>query len=120
MAENESSREPILKLRGVLANDPVDALLAAIALVGVALCNERGENDVYPRLKRVHRLLDNDDSFIHGYPEPGRTLTVEYIVTAPEAPASVQRRAHGTCLTPRASSRLSLLLQETRPHRSRH
>jgi uncharacterized heparinase superfamily protein len=32
--------------------------LAAIALVGVALCNERGENDVYPRLKRVHRLLD--------------------------------------------------------------
>lgn len=47
-----------LKLRGVLANDPVDALLAAIALVGVALCNERGENDVYPRLKRVHRLLD--------------------------------------------------------------
>jgi len=47
-----------LKLRGVLANDPVDALLAAISLVGVALCNERGENDVYPRLKRVHRLLD--------------------------------------------------------------
>jgi len=47
-----------LKLRGVLANDPVDALLAAIALVGVALCNERGENDVYPRLRRVHRLLD--------------------------------------------------------------
>lgn len=47
-----------LKLRGVLANNPVDALLAGIALVGVALCNERGENDVYPRLKRVQRLLD--------------------------------------------------------------
>jgi uncharacterized heparinase superfamily protein len=47
-----------LKLRGVLATDPVDALLAAIALVGVALCNERGENDIYPRLKRVHRLLE--------------------------------------------------------------
>ncbi len=56
-----------LKLRGVLANDPVDALLAAIALVGVALCNERGENDVYPRLKRVHRLLDTqiDDDGMH-------------------------------------------------------
>jgi uncharacterized heparinase superfamily protein len=47
-----------LKLRGALATDPVDALLAAIALVGVALCNERGENDVLPRLRRVHRLLD--------------------------------------------------------------
>ncbi len=56
-----------LKLRGVLANDPVDALLAAIALVGVALCNERGENDVYPRLKRVHRLLDTqiDEDGMH-------------------------------------------------------
>ncbi len=47
-----------LKLRGVLATDPADALLAAIALVGVALCNERAENDVYPRVRRVHRLLD--------------------------------------------------------------
>jgi len=47
-----------LKLRGVLATDPIDALLAAIALAGVALCNERGENDIYPRLRRVHRLLD--------------------------------------------------------------
>jgi uncharacterized heparinase superfamily protein len=47
-----------LKLRGVLANDPVDQLLAAIALVGVALCNERGENEVYPRVRRVHRLLE--------------------------------------------------------------
>ena len=56
-----------LKLRGVLANDPVDALLAGIALVGVALCNERGENDVYPRLKRVHRLLDTqiDEDGLH-------------------------------------------------------
>lgn len=56
-----------LKLRGVLATDPVDALLAAIALVGVALCNERGENDVYPRLRRVHRLLDQqiDEDGLH-------------------------------------------------------
>jgi uncharacterized heparinase superfamily protein len=56
-----------LKLRGVLATDPVDALLAAIALVGVALCNERGENDIYPRLKRVHRLLEAqiDDDGLH-------------------------------------------------------
>src|SRR5690606_21650514 len=56
-----------LKLRGVLANDPVDALLAAIAPVGVALCNERGENGVYPRWKRVHRLLDTqiDEDGMH-------------------------------------------------------
>jgi uncharacterized heparinase superfamily protein len=56
-----------LKLRGVLATDPADALLAAIALVGVALCNERAENDVYPRVRRVHRLLDMqiDDDGLH-------------------------------------------------------
>jgi uncharacterized heparinase superfamily protein len=56
-----------LKLRGILATDPADALLSAIALVGVALCNERGENDVYPRLKRVHRLLDQqiDEDGLH-------------------------------------------------------
>jgi uncharacterized heparinase superfamily protein len=56
-----------LKLRGVLATDPVDALLAAVALVGVALCNERGENDVFPRVKRVHRLLDQqiDEDGLH-------------------------------------------------------
>lgn len=47
-----------LKLRGVLATDPVDQLLAAIALVGVALCNERGESEVYPRVRRVHKLLE--------------------------------------------------------------
>lgn len=56
-----------LKLRGALANDPVEALLAAIALVGVALCNERGEDEVYPRVRRVHKLLENqfDEDGLH-------------------------------------------------------
>jgi len=62
-----SSQIQSLKLRGVLATDPADALLAAIALVGVALCNERAENDVYPRVRRVHRLLDSqiDEDGLH-------------------------------------------------------
>ena len=62
-----SSQIQSLKLRGVLATDPADALLAAIALVGVALCNERAENDLYPRVRRVHRLLDSqiDEDGLH-------------------------------------------------------
>ncbi len=40
-----------LKLRGVLATDPVDALMAAIALVGVALCDEKRESEIFPRLR---------------------------------------------------------------------
>jgi uncharacterized heparinase superfamily protein len=47
-----------LKLRGSLATDPIDALLSAIALVGVSLCSEQSEAELMPRLKRVHRLLD--------------------------------------------------------------
>lgn len=47
-----------LKLRGVLATDPVDALLVSIALVGVALCSDRSDAEVGERVKRVQRLLD--------------------------------------------------------------
>ena len=56
-----------LKLRSQLATDPVDALLAAIALVGVSLCSDRTEIEVAGRLKRVHRLLEEqiDDDGLH-------------------------------------------------------
>jgi uncharacterized heparinase superfamily protein len=56
-----------LRLRGALATNPVDALLAAIALVGVALCNDSREEEVSARLRRVHRLLGQqiDEDGLH-------------------------------------------------------
>lgn len=56
-----------LKLRALLASEPVDALLSAIALVGVALCSQSGESDVPQRLRRVQRLLDRqiDEDGLH-------------------------------------------------------
>lgn len=56
-----------LKLRALLAADPVDGLLSAIALVGVALCSKNGESDLPMRLRRVHRLLDQqiDEDGLH-------------------------------------------------------
>ena len=56
-----------LKLRGTLATDPVDALLAAIALVGVALCSNSSDEELAARLKRVHRLIDQqlDEDGLH-------------------------------------------------------
>jgi uncharacterized heparinase superfamily protein len=56
-----------LKLRGTLATDPVDALLAAVALVGVALCANSSDEEVGSRVRRVHRLIDQqiDDDGLH-------------------------------------------------------
>jgi uncharacterized heparinase superfamily protein len=56
-----------LRLRALLASEPVDALLSAIALVGVALCDQSGESEVPQRLRRVHRLLDQqiDEDGLH-------------------------------------------------------
>lgn len=56
-----------LKLRALLASEPVDALLSAIALVGVALCSQSGESDIPQRLRRVQRLLDGqiDEDGLH-------------------------------------------------------
>jgi uncharacterized heparinase superfamily protein len=56
-----------LKLRGPLATDPVDALLAALALVGVALCMDHGEDEIGMRLRKVHRLIDQqiDEDGLH-------------------------------------------------------
>ena len=71
-----------LKLRGLLATDPVDALLVAIALVGVSLCADRSDVEIAARVKRVQRLLDEqiDEDGLHrtrsrqgADPAPGRT-----------------------------------------------
>lgn len=59
-----SSQISSLRLRGSLATDPVEAILVAIALAGVAICNERGDSEVGGRLRRVLALVgqqvDND------------------------------------------------------------
>lgn len=56
-----------LKIRGLLATDPVDALLVAIALVGVALCSDRPGTEVDARVRRVLGLVDTqiDDDGLH-------------------------------------------------------
>ncbi|WP_421761959.1 heparinase II/III family protein [Devosia sp.] len=56
-----------LKLRGLLATDPVDSLLVAIALVGVSLCADRSDVEVAERVKRVQRLLEEqiDEDGLH-------------------------------------------------------
>ena len=67
IARSLSTQIQSLRLRGTLATEPVDALLAAIALVGVALCNDSSETELNARLRRVHRLLDQqiDDDGLH-------------------------------------------------------
>lgn len=47
-----------LKLRAPFADDPVDQLMAAMALLGVALCNQDRESDIAARLATVNALLD--------------------------------------------------------------
>jgi uncharacterized heparinase superfamily protein len=56
-----------LRLRGGLASDPVDALLAAMALVAVALCSDARDEEINARVRRVHRLLEQqiDDDGLH-------------------------------------------------------
>src|SRR5690606_19524801 len=51
------SQVQALRLRGALAPEPVDRLLAAIALLGMALCGDR-EAELTPRVGRVQRLLE--------------------------------------------------------------
>lgn len=56
-----------LRLRGALADDPVEALLVALALVGVALCSDRPEVEVSARIRRAQKLLDEqiDEDGLH-------------------------------------------------------
>lgn len=47
-----------LKLRGPLATEPVDALLVALALLGIAICADRPEAEVLARIRTTQRLID--------------------------------------------------------------
>lgn len=67
LSRSLSTQIQSLKLRGALASEPVDALLAAIALVGVSICGDHPDAEVGRRLRQVHRLLDRqiDDDGLH-------------------------------------------------------
>ncbi|HWA20159.1 MAG TPA: heparinase II/III family protein [Devosia sp.] len=67
-----------LRVRGALASDPVDRLMAALALAGVALCAEKRESEIVAQLQRVHALLDEqiDDDGLH----KTRSATVQLLV----------------------------------------
>jgi len=56
-----------LKLRAPFADDPVDALMAALALLGVALCDQDRESEIMSRLNTVNALLDRqiDEDGLH-------------------------------------------------------
>lgn len=56
-----------LKLRAPFADDPVEALMAAIALMGVALCDTAREAEIPARLAHMNRLLDSqiDEDGLH-------------------------------------------------------
>jgi len=56
-----------LKLRGILAADPVDRLFAALALAGVALCDDRKVSELPRRMRRLMQLLDRqvDEDGLH-------------------------------------------------------
>jgi uncharacterized heparinase superfamily protein len=56
-----------LKLRAPFADDPVDALMAAIALLGVALCDQDREREIPERVASVNKLLDRqiDEDGLH-------------------------------------------------------
>ncbi len=56
-----------LKLRAPFADDPVDQLMAAIALLGVALADNDRHAEITPRLFAMNMLLDKqiDDDGLH-------------------------------------------------------
>lgn len=56
-----------LKLRAPFADDPVDTLMAALALLGVALCDQDRDSDIAARLQTVNDLLDRqiDEDGLH-------------------------------------------------------
>jgi uncharacterized heparinase superfamily protein len=77
-----------LKFRGPFATDPVDGLMAALALAGVALCNERLDQEIVPRLQRVHQLLDvqiDDDGLHRTRSAKVQLLVMEELVTIRQA-----------------------------------
>jgi uncharacterized heparinase superfamily protein len=56
-----------LKLRAPFADDPVDSLMAAMALLGVALCDPDRESEISARLAKVNALLEQqiDEDGLH-------------------------------------------------------
>lgn len=67
IARSLSTQISSLKIRALLATDPVDALLVAIALVGVALCSDRPSAEVEARVRHVLNLVDTqiDEDGLH-------------------------------------------------------
>ncbi len=67
IARSLSTQISSLKIRALLATDPVDALLVAIALVGVALCSDRPNAEVEARVRHVLNLVDTqiDEDGLH-------------------------------------------------------
>jgi uncharacterized heparinase superfamily protein len=67
IARSLAAQVQSLKLRGLLTAQPTDALLAALALVGVALGEEHGERSIGPKLTRLTRLIDRqiDEDGLH-------------------------------------------------------
>lgn len=67
IARSLSTQISSLKIRALLSTDPVDALLVAIALVGVALCSDRPGPEVDARVRHVLNLVDNqiDEDGLH-------------------------------------------------------
>jgi uncharacterized heparinase superfamily protein len=56
-----------LKLRASLVTDPVEALLIAIALTGVALCRDRSGAEIASRVRKVQHLIEEqiDEDGLH-------------------------------------------------------
>ncbi|MEO6014293.1 MAG: heparinase II/III family protein [Devosia sp.] len=56
-----------LKLRSPFADDPADALMAALALLGVALCDHDRESEITGRVERLNALLERqiDEDGLH-------------------------------------------------------
>lgn len=56
-----------LKLRAPFADDPVDQLMAAMALLGVSICNQDRDAEISARLRAVTNLLDKqiDEDGLH-------------------------------------------------------
>jgi len=67
IARSLSTQISSLKIRSLLAADPVEALLVAIALVGVALCSDRPNAEVEGRVRHVLNLVDTqiDEDGLH-------------------------------------------------------
>lgn len=67
IARSLSTQISSLKIRALLSTDPVDALLVAIALVGVALCSDRPGTEVDARVRHVLNLVDSqvDEDGLH-------------------------------------------------------